>query len=81
MIDPIDPRFLEARRRALRYEHPHLEYPAYVRKGNVSHVHDLADDPSLPIMNAPLDMTPESDWRDGALLTAVALVAVMLLFI
>lgn len=81
MIDPIDPRFLEARRRALRYKHPHLDYPAYVRRGRASHVHTLADDDTLPIAGAPIDLEPPHDWRDGLLLTAVALVAVALLFI
>lgn len=75
MIDPIDPRFLEARRRALRYEHPHLDYPAYARRGLTPKVQiGCTRDPAQPIVLMPAIHTPppkrRREWRNSALWAA-----------
>ncbi len=77
----IDQRFIEARRKAARLEHPHLEYPAYVRKGTAQLVHELANDPTLPIAGPVRQPAPRIYSVDDVILAAVICVGIILLFI
>ena len=66
---PINPRFIQARRRAARFDHPHLDYPTYVRKGLTPKVEiGILRDPAQPITISPsltMPKEPESgiDWH------------------
>lgn len=56
---PINPRFLQARRRAVRLEHPHLIYPAYARRSLTPRVEiGCMRDPAQPIKIQPSIHTP-----------------------